>query len=69
MKTSGTVQVSFDRKGQPWLIVGTDDGYEAHEIQVVSCREFKRKWQAIEFVHAQTAGRPPLPLLTSDGGL
>lgn len=50
MKTAGSVKVVHDRGGAPWLIVGTDDGYEAQRLLVVERRRFRRSWQAIAHV-------------------
>lgn len=55
MKTMGSMKVTTDASGRPWLIVGTADGYEAHKLQIVERHLFDRSWQAIQYVKAQTA--------------
>jgi hypothetical protein len=37
------------RPGNPWLVVGTADGYEAHRLQVTERHLFDRSWQAVQF--------------------
>jgi hypothetical protein len=49
VKTAGSVKVTHDRDGQPWLIVGVDDGYEAHRLVVVERHQFRRSHEAVRF--------------------
>lgn len=50
MKTAGSTKVVYDLDGKPWLVVGTDDGYEAQRLEIAERFPFKRSWQAIQFV-------------------
>jgi hypothetical protein len=56
VKTAGSIKVAIDGDGNPWLIVGTDDGYEAQRVQVAERHLFDRSWQAIRHVHDFKAG-------------
>jgi beta-xylosidase len=49
MRTTGSTKVVHDRDGNPWLVVGTADGYEAHRLQVTERHLFDRSWQAVQF--------------------
>lgn len=49
MRTTGSTKVVHDRDGNPWLVVGTADGYEAHRLQVTERHLFDRSWQAVRF--------------------
>ncbi len=49
MRTTGSTKVVHDRDGNPWLVVGTADGYEAHRLQVIERHLFDRSWQAVQF--------------------
>lgn len=51
MKTTGSTKIVHDADGQPWLVVGVDEGkYEAQRVTVVERRQFDRSWQAVRFV-------------------
>lgn len=50
MRTTGSTKVVHDRDGNPWLVVGTADGYEAQRLQVTERHLFDRSWQAVGFV-------------------
>jgi hypothetical protein len=45
MRTTGSTKVVHD----PWLVVGTADGYEAHRLQVTERHLFDRSRQAVQF--------------------
>lgn len=49
MRTTGSTKVVHDLDGQPWLVVGTDEGYEAQRLQVTERHLFDRSWQAVRF--------------------
>ncbi len=49
MRTTGSTKVVHDRDGNPWLVVGTADGYEAQRLQVTERHLFDRSRQAVQF--------------------
>lgn len=57
MKTTGSIKVLRDADGQPWLVVGVDDGkYEAQRLEVVERHTFDRSWQAARFITEHRGG-------------
>lgn len=58
MKTSGSMKVVVDASGHPWLVVGTDLGYEAWRIEITERRLFERSWQAVRFASDQRVDEP-----------
>lgn len=55
MKTAGSVKVVLDQAGAPWLVVGTDDGYEAQRVLVTERHAFRRSYQAVGHVTGPAA--------------
>jgi hypothetical protein len=53
MKTNGSTKVVHDESGQPWLVVGTAEGYEAQRIEIAERHLFDRSWQAVRFASEQ----------------
>lgn len=45
-----STKVAFDVDGNPWLVVGTPDGYEAQRLVITERHLFDRSWQAVRFV-------------------
>jgi hypothetical protein len=60
VKTAGSVKVTHDRDGQPWLIVGVGDGYEAHRLVVIERHQFRRSWEAVRFADEHLGRREEL---------
>jgi hypothetical protein len=58
-----STKIAHDCHGRPWLIVATDDGYEAQRVLVVDRHLFDRSWQAVRFA---TEFDQPLPIAEVD---
>lgn len=55
MRTSGTYKVVLDAIGAPWLVAGTDDGYEAQRVLVIERHQFRHSYKAVGYVTGAAA--------------
>jgi hypothetical protein len=61
MKTNGSTKVVEDADGAAWLVVSTDDGYEAQRLTITERHLFDRSWQAVRFVREHSTAQETSP--------